>query len=473
MEVRKFYPVVLWLLFAYVFITRLISANFDVAPAQWDEQYHMLVAKNLTDNPTMPYLISNHVFESDSLSWTHGNVWMHKPPLFTYLMAGSMKLFGPTVLAGRLPSVVFSALMVFIVFGIGRELGSKQLGVIAAVLWAAFAYNFRLLRGQMPTDQNDLQFIFWIALSLFLFFRYQNHKTLKNAVVLGVVVAMAVLTKWLVGMLVFLPWGVVWLKETLSQRKLPTETKHFFAALFTVFMLVFPWHLYMYLSFPDIYNFEMEYNRKHLFEPVEGHGQPWYFHFEIMDIIYGTVFTITAVPGIFLIKNFISSKFYWQVLLIMGFVYLFFSFAVTKMISFTAILAPLWFLMSGATFVWIYQKMHRRKWGLILCVALFATVINTMHKPTQVLVNVKWEDANYIKRQSHAKIFKEWQQTHDTKKWVLLNYSKFHEPQFMFFTEGVAYSKMPSEEELNKLTSKGYTLVVYDQENDEFSFLNQ
>lgn len=96
--------------------------------------------------------------------------------------------------------------------------------------------------------------------------------------------------------------------------------------------------------------------------------------------------------------------------------------------------------------------------------------MNTVHRPTNVLVNVKWDDINYVRRYNHAKIFKEWNENNNTKNWVLVNYRSFHEPQFMFLTEGVAYSKMPSEEKLKILKNEGYTVIVYDPENDGFAF---
>ena len=100
---------------------------------RWDERFHALVARNLLDHPLVPTLLERPLYDSPASDWFNSHVWLHKPPLATWLMAGSMALFGENEFALRLPSVLLSAACVVLTFLIARLF----LGATAALLAAA------------------------------------------------------------------------------------------------------------------------------------------------------------------------------------------------------------------------------------------------------------------------------------------------------------------------------------------------
>jgi len=59
-----------------------------------------------------------------------------KPPLFLYLQALSFLLFGPTEVAARLPSLVAGVISVPLIYGLGRSLYGRGVGLLAAWLLA-------------------------------------------------------------------------------------------------------------------------------------------------------------------------------------------------------------------------------------------------------------------------------------------------------------------------------------------------
>lgn len=69
------------------------------------------------------------------LLWFHFHGEPH-PPAYYFLMFGWTKLFGTTVFALRLPSVIFGLLSVFLIFRIGCKLFNDRIGLIAAILLA-------------------------------------------------------------------------------------------------------------------------------------------------------------------------------------------------------------------------------------------------------------------------------------------------------------------------------------------------
>ena len=68
----------LFLLFSGAIFFGLFVANLNLFLEIWDEQYHALVAKNLSDDFLNPILLNNPIFEYNSNIWTNNSVWLHK-----------------------------------------------------------------------------------------------------------------------------------------------------------------------------------------------------------------------------------------------------------------------------------------------------------------------------------------------------------------------------------------------------------
>src|SRR5688572_5924121 len=82
----------------------------------WDESFHALVAKHMIDAPLRPVLYRAPALPYEPQDWMANHVWLHKPPAALWLMAGSMRVFGTNEIALRVPSVLLSALSVFLTF---------------------------------------------------------------------------------------------------------------------------------------------------------------------------------------------------------------------------------------------------------------------------------------------------------------------------------------------------------------------
>jgi 4-amino-4-deoxy-L-arabinose transferase-like glycosyltransferase len=92
-----------------------------------------------------------------------GQPYVNKPPLYFWLMALSMHVWGPTEFAARFPSATFGVLTVALVYGCGRTLAGHRLGLLSAVIatttlstvWHAHEARF------------DIPLAFWINLAFF------------------------------------------------------------------------------------------------------------------------------------------------------------------------------------------------------------------------------------------------------------------------------------------------------------------
>src|SRR5205807_2741689 len=74
---------------------------------EWDERYHALVGLHLIRHPLVPTLYERPI--PGPQDWGHAHIWIHKPPLPLWLIAASLKLFGHSEIAVRLPSVALHA----------------------------------------------------------------------------------------------------------------------------------------------------------------------------------------------------------------------------------------------------------------------------------------------------------------------------------------------------------------------------
>jgi 4-amino-4-deoxy-L-arabinose transferase-like glycosyltransferase len=81
-----------------------------------------------------------------------------KPPLFLYTQALSFLLFGPTEVTARLPSLIASVVGVGLMYGLGRYLYGRGVGVLAAFLLAASPFTILFA----STAFTDSMMVTWV-----------------------------------------------------------------------------------------------------------------------------------------------------------------------------------------------------------------------------------------------------------------------------------------------------------------------
>jgi len=129
-----------------------------------------------------------------------------KPPVFIWMQVLSMKLFGVGDYAARFPNAVMGVLTLITLFYVGKKVMNEKMATWWVVLYAAtWLPHFYFKSGII-----DPTFNFFIFLSFFQvhLLRYDSDK-LRHAVLAGLFLGMAVLTKGPVALLVgILAFGV-------------------------------------------------------------------------------------------------------------------------------------------------------------------------------------------------------------------------------------------------------------------------
>jgi 4-amino-4-deoxy-L-arabinose transferase-like glycosyltransferase len=315
------------LLVAGAFSLRLLMIVTEPFINLWDEQFHALVARNMMNHLLHPVLYNTPVLPYDYRDWGANYTWLHKPPLFMWQMALSMKVFGIHPFAVRLPSAILSALCVPALYRIGFLLAGRRIGYLAALLLAcSFILN---------TDHSDLVFMAYITFSIWSWTEYMHSGKKRWLLLTGLFSGMAILVKWLVGLLVYAGWGLALLANKDLRRNIRRWLDIGLALVCTT-CVALPWHIYSRLHWPLEWAEETAENAAHLTHDM-GHPGAWWYHFGVYVQHNGYLLVVLLIPGLFLFaRSAAKAHFKYSFLGMIALVYVFFSFVQARMPSFAS-----------------------------------------------------------------------------------------------------------------------------------------
>lgn len=464
-------PLALFSLFVAAFLLRFCICSLDTFLHLWDERFHALVAKNMMQHPFTPMLRAQLDLPNSDKDWAHCHIWLHKQPLFLWQMALSMKLFGISEWALRLPSVLMGALLVFPIYRIGAILFNPNTGYYGALLWSFAFFQLELTTGTYGMDHNDVAFSFYVGCSAWAFFEHavSDHHKLRWALLAGLFSGCAILCKWLTGGMIFGAW-LVWLISN-SEWKRPTSYRYLLQALGVTALIVLPWQIYAYSAFPKQYAFEMAYNFKHIWKVVEGHKGPWNFYFELLDEHFGPKLWAAVPLGIVAVfwgRPFPPARLLLPFALLILLPYCFFSFvAKTKIISYTFCVAPLIYVVIGVFVEKFLSSISalRHAWAPQLLV-LYALVIASMRPGLLYTHHVLRQDSSIAPaaeleaKQANVLVYKELD-TLVPPGYVVLNAKGLEEIDAMFYSNRNVYEGLPEESLYRDLKQRGLKMAVF------------
>jgi 4-amino-4-deoxy-L-arabinose transferase len=481
-------PGALILLLAGVLFISYWVAGLDEFLCLWDEQYHALVAKNLLKNPLKPMLFEHPVLDYNYRDWTANHIWLHKPPLFLWMIALSLKIFGTEAWAVRLPSLLMHALGVLLVFRLGSITINRNTGFYGAVFYGLSYHLLELAAGKFPTDHNDSAFLFFVLGSLWSWAEYEDSgRKWYWAAAVGIFAGCAVLVKWLVGLLVYAVWTIAQTLPAGTKALKNMDFRGMIAAILISFLIFIPWQIYVWWAFPLEARYEMGLNTAHFFEAVEGHGGDVWFHFRAIRDIYGggeAVPYLLAAGGLLMLWK--GSKTIYKVGLAAAvfITYAFYTAAATKMTSFCVIVAPIGFLWLGLLaeqFLLVFEKVLKNKTLIALLSAIIVFAIGLLILDLgkiQRYHTSKYphDNMNRVASLAQLQLIEKLKKNLNGDKWVIFDADirlKGH-ITVMFFTDFVAYDFVPTPEQVKKARTAGYQVAVLKQgELPEFLILNK
>ncbi len=437
----------LWIVAAGA-VLRAYDAS-DLFLHSWDERFHVLVAKHLIEHPLVPTLIEDPVRPYDPGEWLANHVWLHKPPFALWLMALSMRIFGVNEIAARLPSLLLSTLAILLTYGIGVRLFGPREGLIAAFLHSLNGFLIALSSGRSATDHVDTVFIVLIELGIWLAVRCRDEPRLPAMALVGVVTGCAILTKWYMGGLVI----AVAAGLLLSRHPWPRVIVPLGAATLAAALTFVPWQAYVAHAFPVESAAGRQYFLRYLSEPMGGHAGGWLTHVSQIPRLFGE---LAFIPLAWFLARVLPSRARDLGALAAWFAipYAVFSIAATKMTAYVLIAAPAVFLMIAAgtrdlaatRFLTTRPRLRAIALVFILLLPLRLTIEKVeLFKP-------------YDRCPAWARELRALRGVIGTGPSVLFNEERPIEA--MFYLPCTAYQGFPSEEEIERLTDRGYAVFL-------------
>jgi len=447
----------LYLIVLVGLILRIFTAC-DFYLHAWDERYHALVAKNLLSDPFTPMLYSNPILDYDFRNWASNHVWVHKQPFPLYTMALSMLMFGKNVLALRLPSILLSTFAIISTYKIGEFLITKRVGIIAAFLFAINGLIIEQTAGRVATDHIDVFFFSLISFALYYGLKSIESNSKTYIILSAVFTGLAILSKWLPALIVF----PLWLIYGHAKHSISVTIKQSVLYLTIVSVIVLPWQLYINYYFPMEAVWESAYNMKHIFEAIAPHGQPFYYHFDKMRIIFGELIYLPILWLIYISFKKTNNPRNLFLLIWILVPYLFFSFVQTKMQGYILFCAPAIFILIALFFEYLWEVKSKYYYiPKIIAVLLLLLPVrysiervkpfsDTDRSPIWIseMMAIDMEEKNSLK--------------------VIFNCK--YPIETMFYTDFTAYEIIPPINKLKSLTDQGYSVYI-DNYNDSITDL--
>lgn len=443
------------------------AALLDPFINMWDERFHALVAKNMMKHPLMPTLYDDPIVNMAYDRWDRYYIWLHKQPLFLWQIALSFKIFGISEFSLRLPNIVLGTIFVLITYRSGKLLVNQRVGYISGIMIITTPYILELIAGRQEIEHNDVAFLTYISLSIWSLIEYHYSRNKKWIYLIGLFSGMAILCKWLTGLLVYFGWILL---RILQKKYSLSENKDILHSMLIAILIASPWQIFTFIWYPAEAADASRFNMLHFLTAVDGlRGDIWY-HFEKFNIIYGAAGSFLIIPSFCIMYKRCNDKnLFYSLLGIVLFVYLFFTIAASKMPSFTIIAAMTVFIAFGSLLDFIfdylgkYIKTHKIQTSIFIVSILVISLLRINIEGLQER-HTTWKITNNVTRLlTHNKeVFKSLDLPENT---VLFNVKGRHYIDAMFYTGLTAYNFIPTSEQYQELKAKGRIIGIFNANN--------
>ena len=431
-----------------------VDTSWQYSLNPWDERFHALVAKNLIADPLKPTLYRSPAVAFDYRDWTSNHVWLHKPPVALWLMAGSMRVFGVNELAMRLPSLLLSTGAVLLTFLIGRVLFNERVALLATGFHAVNGFLVALSAGRRVADHVDTALVFFVALGIWAALKSRGNPRTRDLVLTGIALGLAGLSKSAPALLI-LPVAFVGFFQRSSLRVALTRS----AAIAVVGLIVVaPWIIYIATTFPNEASWSSRYTLMHMSQSVEGPpSSPFIFLLEQPRFFGELVWIPLVAATVTALRR--RQHDLGLVLIWVAIPYLTFSMMSTRLPGYVMIAAPAVFLIEAHFCTALRRRLQQlgkrrhRIAAMALLVLLVALPARYLLEPT----------GSFERRERDPEASRELRRL--SQRLGLADAVIFNIPtpiEAMFYSPYTAYDRMPTAEEVHAIRARGISVVVYE-----------
>jgi len=343
----------------------------------------------------IPFLGAVHLFDWDEINFAEcaremivsGNYstvqinfqpFWEKPPLFIWMQAISMNVFGVNEFAARFPNAICGISTLLVLFNIGKKLFDEKFALIWVLAFAGSMLPHFYFKSGIIDPWFNL-FIF-LGIHRFILFSNDTEKN-KNLILSAIFISLAMLTKGPVAFLIFaLAVGTFYI---LKRFKDFPSVKNILLYISIIILVGGLWFASLIISGKSNVIVEFILYQIRLFTTEDAtHGGPFYYHFIILLIgcFPASVFAIAGMrkkqetPFRELYKKWMMILF-WVVLIL-------FSMVQTKIVHYSSLCwFPLTFLVAYCVYKLMNYEMRWKKWMsafLIIIALLLGTVFTSL-----------------------------------------------------------------------------------------------
>ncbi|MDC1221897.1 glycosyltransferase family 39 protein [Salibacteraceae bacterium] len=354
----------------------------------------------------IPFLGSVQLFDWDEINFAEsaremlqtGNWWQvtinyepfrEKPPLFFWMQAISMSVFGVGEYAARFPNAICGIITLQVMFFIGLKWQNRSFAWAWVLLYIGSVLPHLYFKSGIIDPWFNL-FIFLSVYHLFITVEHGDTGSLKHAAIAGLFSGLAILTKGPVGFLLLLLTFLVW--WVFNRFKKPANWQSIVVFALCVFITSTIWFGYETLQNGPWFLVEfIQYQVELFLRPVAGHKQPFFYHFLVvllgcfpMSIIALSAFKQSFVGDDHALSTWMKHLF-WVVLIL-------FSIVTTKIVHYSSMTyLPLSYL-TALVAIRHLESSQIKKWqfwwigiqGSLLATAFIAVPILLMNKESWI-----------------------------------------------------------------------------------------
>lgn len=338
----------------------------------------------LTSLFMLPYLGSVHLFDTDEVNYAESSREMiltgdymnvqidfhpfpEKPPLFFWLQAASMKVFGINEFAARFPNVLCSMITFMLLYIFGRRIYGHRFGLFWIFSFGAAILPFFFFKSGIIDPWYNLFLFLGIAMFVFYLDPERLNVRTRNVALSAFFIGLAVLTKGPVAILIF----AICLITFLSLKRFKLNIRFKDGILFIVILLLVggSWYYHQLLSGNGyVLRDFFRHSLKLLSEEISGHGGFIGYHLVIL--------LLGVFPASVLAMKSITKKSedtdlqrlfkQWMYIMIIV-VLVLYSIPRTKLLHYSSLAYfPLTFLSTWVWEKWVDRKIEIGIWQVIL-----------------------------------------------------------------------------------------------------------
>lgn len=287
----------------------------------------------------------------------YNEYWFDKPPMYYWLVAGTMHVFGDDEFSARFPAAMMAFLTVMMLYCSVTWLLSEQAGFWSALVLSTCIQFFYL--GKAAVTDTTLLFFLTGALLCYLHKRYW---------LMYVCMALATVTKGPIG--IVFPGAIIFLHIACTGKWRRILEMHCLRGLLLYFIIAAPWYYMMYQvhGMEFINTFLGFHNLTRFTTPEHPTRVLWWYYLPviILGLFPWTGLLLQSIKAV--ITDCHSEEFDKMIFVQVWwlFVLIFFTISKTKLVSYILPMFPALAIMIGWNIARMQKETYNVRWGWVI-----------------------------------------------------------------------------------------------------------